>query len=193
ARPSAPRCSPASRSRSTPRSRSSSRWSATATPEHSRCSTWCGACSPCRATRRPTLPMRSLARSAMPMAASSARSRRRAFACAKAGSSDRPAHRAARREAPAAGAGGRRRRRLRARRTDEHLLSAAAERLLLELKGKLVELSAAPARESASDVVHALVGLGYSEKEALAAVKGLPAGIAVADGIRAALKTLAKS
>jgi Holliday junction DNA helicase RuvA len=42
-------------------------------------------------------------------------------------------------------------------------------------------------------VVHALVGLGYSEKEALAAVKGLPAGIAVADGIRAALKTLAKS
>src|SRR5437762_3610718 len=49
-----------------------------------------------------------------------------------------------------------------------------AERLLLELKGKLVEASAAPARESASDVVHALVGLGYSEKEALAAVKGLP-------------------
>ena len=68
-----------------------------------------------------------------------------------------------------------------------------AERLLLELKGKLVEMSTTPARESASDVVHALVGLGYSEKEALAAVKGLPAGIAVADGIRAALKTLAKS
>ena len=68
-----------------------------------------------------------------------------------------------------------------------------AERLLLELKGKLVEVSATSARESASDVVHALVGLGYSEKEALAAVKGLPAGIAVADGIRAALKTLAKS
>jgi Holliday junction DNA helicase RuvA len=68
-----------------------------------------------------------------------------------------------------------------------------AERLLLELKGRLVEVSAAPAREAASDVVHALVGLGYSEKEALAAVKGLPADIAVADGIRAALKTLAKS
>jgi Holliday junction DNA helicase RuvA len=68
-----------------------------------------------------------------------------------------------------------------------------AERLLLELKGRLVEVTAGPARESASDVVHALVGLGYSEKEALAAVKGLPAGIAVADGIRAALKTLAKS
>jgi Holliday junction DNA helicase RuvA len=68
-----------------------------------------------------------------------------------------------------------------------------AERLLLELKGRLAEVSTAPTREAASDVVHALVGLGYSEKEALAAVKGLPAGIAVADGIRAALKTLAKS
>jgi holliday junction DNA helicase RuvA len=68
-----------------------------------------------------------------------------------------------------------------------------AERLLLELKGRLVEVGAGQARESASDVVHALVGLGYSEKEALAAVKGLPAGVAVADGIRAALKTLAKS
>jgi Holliday junction DNA helicase RuvA len=68
-----------------------------------------------------------------------------------------------------------------------------AERLLLELKGRLAEVTAAPSRESTSDVVHALVGLGYSEKEALAAVKGLPAGIAVADGIRAALKTLAKS
>ena len=43
------------------------------------------------------------------------------------------------------------------------------------------------------DILNALVALGYSEKEALAAVKGLPAGIAVADGIRAALKALAKS
>jgi Holliday junction DNA helicase RuvA len=68
-----------------------------------------------------------------------------------------------------------------------------AERLLLELKGRLAEVTAAPARESTSDVLHALVGLGYSEKEALAAIKALPAGIALADGIRAALKTLAKS
>ena len=42
-------------------------------------------------------------------------------------------------------------------------------------------------------MLNALLGLGYSEKEALAAVKDLPPGIAVTDGIRAALKALAKS
>jgi Holliday junction DNA helicase RuvA len=68
-----------------------------------------------------------------------------------------------------------------------------AERLLLELKGKISEAAVKPAAGVASDVVNALVGLGYSEKEALAAVKGLPPGLAVAEGIRAALKALAKS
>ena len=68
-----------------------------------------------------------------------------------------------------------------------------AERLLLELKGKISEGAAKAAAGTAGDVVNALVGLGYSEKEALAAVKGLPPGIAVAEGIRAALKALAKS
>ena len=68
-----------------------------------------------------------------------------------------------------------------------------AERLLLELKGKIAEGAAKPAAGSAGDVVNALVGLGYSEKEALVAVKSLPPGIAVAEGIRAALKALAKS
>lgn len=72
-----------------------------------------------------------------------------------------------------------------------------AERLLLELKGKLAEaLPAAGAiaapGSSTADILNALVSLGYSEKEALAAVKGLAPGIAVADGIRAALKALAK-
>jgi holliday junction DNA helicase RuvA len=67
-----------------------------------------------------------------------------------------------------------------------------AERLLLELKGKIAE-SGRPQAAGPADVVNALVGLGYSEKEALAAVKGLQPGIAVADGIRAALKALAKS
>lgn len=66
-----------------------------------------------------------------------------------------------------------------------------AERLLLELKGKLAD--AKPAAGSSSDIVNALLGLGYSEKEALAAVKGLAPGVAVAEGIRAALKNLAKS
>ncbi len=72
-----------------------------------------------------------------------------------------------------------------------------AERLLLELKGKLAEAlpgpSGAPAAsDAAADILHALVALGYSEKEALAAIKGLAPGVAVADGIRAALKALAK-
>ena len=66
-----------------------------------------------------------------------------------------------------------------------------AERLLLELKGKLAD--AKPGAVGASDILNALLGLGYSEKEAQAAAKGLPAGIGVAEGIRAALKTLAKS
>ena len=68
-----------------------------------------------------------------------------------------------------------------------------AERLLLELKGKITETAAKPAAGTAGDVVNALVGLGYSEKEALAAVKGLPPGLAVTEAIRAALKALAKS
>jgi len=68
-----------------------------------------------------------------------------------------------------------------------------AERLLLELKGKILDVEAKPASGGSNDVLNALVGLGYSEKEALAAVKGLPPGLAVTEGIRAALKALAKS
>ena len=69
-----------------------------------------------------------------------------------------------------------------------------AERLLLELKGKLADTLPAEGRGGAgNDVVNALIGLGYSEKEALAAVKGLAPGLAVTEGIRAALKALAKS
>jgi Holliday junction DNA helicase RuvA len=66
-----------------------------------------------------------------------------------------------------------------------------AERLLLELKGKLADAKPSPA--GSADVVNALLGLGYSEKEALAALKGLPTGLPVAEGIRAALKALARS
>jgi len=69
-----------------------------------------------------------------------------------------------------------------------------AERLLLELKGKLSDALPADSKSAGgNDIMNALVGLGYSEKEALAAVKGLPAGLAVTEGIRAALKALAKS
>jgi holliday junction DNA helicase RuvA len=72
-----------------------------------------------------------------------------------------------------------------------------AERLLLELKDKLgVELAAASAPNrtapASSDVLHALLSLGYSEKEAVGAVKLVPEGLAVAEGIRHALKFLSK-
>jgi Holliday junction DNA helicase RuvA len=73
-----------------------------------------------------------------------------------------------------------------------------AERLLLELKGRLAEPlpgagGFAPAGGDAADILNALVALGYSEKEAAAAIKGLAPGLGVTEGIRAALKALAKS
>ncbi len=73
-----------------------------------------------------------------------------------------------------------------------------AERLLLELKDKLgAEVTAAVGvhrrAPAMSDVLNALLSLGYSDKEAVAAVKELPEGLAVADGIRQALKLLAKA
>jgi Holliday junction DNA helicase RuvA len=73
-----------------------------------------------------------------------------------------------------------------------------AERLLLELKDKLgteVAVAAGAARPApvTADVLNALVALGYSDKEAAHAVKRLPEGVAVADGIKQALKLLAKA
>jgi len=71
-----------------------------------------------------------------------------------------------------------------------------AERLLLELKGKLADeivgATGATARGVGGDVLNALIALGYSEKEAALAVKALPEGVAVEEGIRLALKSLAK-
>lgn len=69
-----------------------------------------------------------------------------------------------------------------------------AERLLLELKGKLHgnALAAAPVSSDTADIVSALIALGYSERDALAAVKRLPEGVSVSDGIRQALKALAR-
>ena len=66
-----------------------------------------------------------------------------------------------------------------------------AERLLLELRGKLAEASA-PAGERSGDVLNALLALGYSEKEARGAVQALAPGIPLAEAIRAALKSLAR-
>jgi Holliday junction DNA helicase RuvA len=72
-----------------------------------------------------------------------------------------------------------------------------AERLLLELKGKLGDFVGGVAinrpKPVASDIMNALLTLGYSDKEAQLAVKQLPEGLSVSDGIRQALKSLAKS
>lgn len=70
-----------------------------------------------------------------------------------------------------------------------------AERLLLELKGRLgadLGTPAAAASDASADVVHALLALGYNEREASGAVRQLPSGTSVSDGIRLALKSLAK-
>jgi Holliday junction DNA helicase RuvA len=80
-----------------------------------------------------------------------------------------------------------------------------AERLLLELKGKLPVAGTAATKlgaggtaqtvvpDAASDILNALLALGYNEREAFGAMKILPAEIGVSDGIRQALKALAKA
>lgn len=72
-----------------------------------------------------------------------------------------------------------------------------AERLLLELKGKLgADLGAAGGiqqSDATSDILNALLALGYSDKEAMLALKQVPAGTGVSDGIKLALKALSKA
>lgn len=72
-----------------------------------------------------------------------------------------------------------------------------AERLLLELKGKLGAdigvVGASPRDDAQADVLNALLALGYSDKEALLAIKNMPAGSSVSDGIKFALKALSKA
>lgn len=78
-----------------------------------------------------------------------------------------------------------------------------AERLVLELRDKLGKAlptlaatlgspAAAPG-DDRGDILNALLALGYNEREALAAMKGLAEDVSVSDGIRAALKLLAKA
>jgi Holliday junction DNA helicase RuvA len=71
-----------------------------------------------------------------------------------------------------------------------------AERLLLELKGKigadLGQVGTAVANDNQGDILQALVALGYSDKEAQAALKSLPKDASVSDGIKQALKALAR-
>jgi holliday junction DNA helicase RuvA len=72
-----------------------------------------------------------------------------------------------------------------------------AERLLLELKGKLGadlgSVSAAAIGSNTADILNALVALGYSDKEASLATKALPADVGVSEGIKLALKSLSKN
>ena len=71
-----------------------------------------------------------------------------------------------------------------------------AERLLLELKGKLgADLGGAHAHASTAhqaDILQALLALGYNDKEAAAALKALPAEVGVSEGIKLALRALGR-
>ncbi len=71
-----------------------------------------------------------------------------------------------------------------------------AERLLLELKGKLgADIGNAPLQTSSAaqaDILQALLALGYSDKDAATALKALPADVGVSEGIKLALKGLAR-
>jgi Holliday junction DNA helicase RuvA len=73
-----------------------------------------------------------------------------------------------------------------------------AERLLLELKGKLgadlftaAEISGGG--DHSADILNALLALGYSDKEARIALKTIPKDSGVSDGIKLALKALSKA
>jgi len=72
-----------------------------------------------------------------------------------------------------------------------------AERLLLELKGKLgADLGAVGGmvhHDTGSDILKALLALGYSDKEATLAQKQVPADATVSEGIKHALKALSKA
>lgn len=79
-----------------------------------------------------------------------------------------------------------------------------AERLLLELRDKLgkalpqtvgirLATSVDTVPDARSDILNALLALGYNEREALGAMKGLTDDVGVSDGIRAALKLLSKA
>jgi len=69
-----------------------------------------------------------------------------------------------------------------------------AERLLLELKGKLgpdiASAGVAIQSDAQGDIVQALIALGYNEKEAAMAIKGLPKDVGVSEGIKLAMKAL---
>jgi holliday junction DNA helicase RuvA len=70
-----------------------------------------------------------------------------------------------------------------------------AERLMLELKGKLgadIGMPTSAANDNQADILQALIALGYSDRDAALALKALPQDCGVSEGIKLALKALAK-
>ncbi|QEY23877.1 Holliday junction branch migration protein RuvA [Neisseria animalis] len=74
-----------------------------------------------------------------------------------------------------------------------------AERMVLELRGKLVAqtvtdglFATSQEADETADILSTLLALGYNEREAKAAVKGIPKGTDVGEGVRLALKNLLK-
>ena len=71
-----------------------------------------------------------------------------------------------------------------------------AERLLLELKGKLADAlptTAQAAGNNQHDILNALLSLGYNDREASTVIRQLSPDLSTADGIRQALKLLSKT
>ena len=52
--------------------------------------------------------------------------------------------------------------------------------------------SATLVNDAQADILQALLALGYSDKEAALALKALPADVGVSDGIKLALRALAR-
>lgn len=71
-----------------------------------------------------------------------------------------------------------------------------AERLVLELRGKLVgnnhddSLLIPAVNSQHDDIINTLIALGYSDKEARSACKNLPEGTDISEGVRLALKNM---
>ena len=71
-----------------------------------------------------------------------------------------------------------------------------AERLLLELKGRLgpdIGVAHSAVNEAQNDILQALLALGYNDREAATALRALPGDVGVSDGIKLALKALTRS
>ena len=80
------------------------------------------------------------------------------------------------------------------KKTAERLLLALRDRLPKTLSAGAVKVGAGDtAPDAASDIMNALLALGYNERETLSAMKALAPEVSVADGIRQALKLLSKS